>query len=42
MLQSCYEAIRAAQHDHMVIGRNEPGVQQVVRSFAGALGVDLS
>jgi len=42
VLESCYEAIRAAQHDHMVIGRNEPGVQQVVRSFAGALGFDLS
>ncbi|MGZ4710034.1 MAG: aromatic ring-hydroxylating oxygenase subunit alpha [Acidimicrobiales bacterium] len=42
MLPSCGDAIRHAQHDHMVIGRNEIGVQNVVRAFADALQLDLS
>lgn len=41
MLPSCGEAIRNAQHDHMVIGRNEIGVQHVVRTFAAALDFPL-
>ncbi len=42
MLPSCGEGIRQAQHDHMVIGRNEIGVQNVVRAFATTLDLDLS
>jgi len=42
MLPSCGEAIRQAQHDHMVIGRNEIGVQNVVRAFAATLDLDLT
>lgn len=41
MLPQCGEGIRQGQHDHMLIGRNEIGVQHVVRSFATALGLDL-
>jgi phenylpropionate dioxygenase-like ring-hydroxylating dioxygenase large terminal subunit len=33
VLPSCGDGIRHAQHDHMVIGRNEPGVQNVIRAF---------
>ncbi len=42
MLPGCGEAIRHAQHDHMLIGRNEIGVQHVVRTFAAELGVELA
>ena len=42
MLPSCGEGIRQAQHDHMVIGRNEIGVQNVVRAFAATLDLDLT
>ncbi len=42
MLPSCGEGIRQAQHDHMVIGRNEIGVQNVVQAFAAAFGLDLA
>jgi choline monooxygenase len=42
MLPSCGEGIRHAQHDHMVIGRNEVGVQNVVQAFATTLDLDLS
>jgi phenylpropionate dioxygenase-like ring-hydroxylating dioxygenase large terminal subunit len=41
MLPTCGDGIAHAQHDHMVIGRNEIGVQNVVRAFAAALDVDL-
>jgi len=41
MLPSCGEAIRHGQHDHMVIGRNEIGVQHVVRTFAAELAFEL-
>ena len=41
MLPSCGDGIRHAQHDAMLIGRNEPGVQNVVRAFTEALGLDL-
>jgi hypothetical protein len=41
MLPSCGDGVRNAQHDHMVIGRNEIGVQHVVRVLAGELGIDL-
>jgi hypothetical protein len=39
MLPQCGDGIRHAQHDHMLIGRNEIGVQHVVRALAGALGI---
>jgi nitrite reductase/ring-hydroxylating ferredoxin subunit len=42
MLPSCGEAIRRAQHEHMVIGRNEIGVQHLVRTFADELGFALA
>jgi hypothetical protein len=41
MLPSCGDGIRHAAHDHMLIGRNEIGVQNVVRAFACTLDVDL-
>ncbi len=34
VLESCTNGIRSGQHDHMLIGRNEPGVQHVVRGLA--------
>jgi hypothetical protein len=39
MLPQCGEGIRRGQHDHMLIGRNEIGVQHVIRSFTTALGL---
>lgn len=41
MLPGCGDGIRHAQHHYMVIGRNEIGVQHVVRTFAAALGRPL-
>jgi choline monooxygenase len=41
MLPQCGEAVRHAQHDHMIIGRNEIAVQHMIRVFAGELGVGL-
>lgn len=41
MLPTCAEGTRHGQHDHMVIGRNEPAVQNVVRTFATALTFPL-
>ena len=38
MLPSCGEGVRQAQHDHMVIGRNEIGVQHMIRVFAEEAG----
>jgi SnoaL-like domain len=37
----CGEGVRQGQHDHMVIGRNEIGVQHMIRVFAQELGVAL-
>ncbi|OBF90910.1 (2Fe-2S)-binding protein [Mycobacterium sp. 852014-52450_SCH5900713] len=42
MLPQCGEGVRQGQHDHMVIGRNEIGVQHMVRVFAEEIGVALS
>jgi phenylpropionate dioxygenase-like ring-hydroxylating dioxygenase large terminal subunit len=42
MLPSCGSGIRHGQHDHMIIGRNEPGVQNVVRAFSDVLGLKLT
>ncbi|MCV7314160.1 aromatic ring-hydroxylating dioxygenase subunit alpha [Mycolicibacillus parakoreensis] len=41
MLPQCGEGVRRAQHDHMLIGRNEIGVQHMVEVLAGRLGVAL-
>jgi choline monooxygenase len=38
VLIGCGEASREGQHDHMVIGRNEIGVQHVVATFTHVLG----
>lgn len=42
MLPQCGDAIRHGQHEYMQIGRNEIGVQHVVRRFAGALGIEFA
>ena len=41
MLPQCGEGVRRGQHEHMVIGRNEIGVQHMVRVMAGHLGIAL-
>ena len=41
MLPQCGEGVRHGQHDHMLIGRNEIGVQHMIRVLAGELGVAL-
>lgn len=41
MLPQCGEGVRHGQHDHMIIGRNEIGVQHMIRVFADELGVAL-
>lgn len=41
MLPQCGEGVRHGQHDHMVVGRNEIGVQHMIRVFAQELGVAL-
>jgi nitrite reductase/ring-hydroxylating ferredoxin subunit len=42
LLPGCGQTMREGQFDHLVIGRNEPGVQNVVRVLAAALGLDLA
>lgn len=41
MLPQCGEGVRQGQHDHMVIGRNEIGVQHMIKVFAEEIGVAL-
>jgi phenylpropionate dioxygenase-like ring-hydroxylating dioxygenase large terminal subunit len=41
MLPQCGEGVRHGQHDHMIIGRNEIGVQHMITVFAHELGVAL-
>ena len=41
MLPSCGDGVRNGQHDHMLIGRNEIGVQHMIRTLAGKLAIDL-
>jgi hypothetical protein len=31
-----------SQHDHMIIGRNEIGVQHMIKTFTAELGVALA
>lgn len=42
MLPQCGEGVRRGQHDHMVLGRNEIGVQHMVRVMAEKLGISLA
>jgi choline monooxygenase len=42
VLPTCGDGIRNGQHDHMVIGRNEIGVQHLVRELSAALGGELA
>lgn len=42
MLPQCGEAVRHAQHSHMLIGRNEIGVQNVIKAFSAALDFELT
>lgn len=41
MLPSCGDGVLHGQHDHMLIGRNEIGVQHLVRTLAGRLDIEL-
>lgn len=41
VLPLCGAGIRQGQHGHMLIGRNEIGVQHLVRTFSAALSFDL-
>lgn len=41
VLPGCGAGVRAGQHDHMLIGRNEIGVQHMIRVMAGRLDIDL-
>jgi hypothetical protein len=36
------EGVRHGKHDHMIIGRNEIGVQHMIKVFAQELGVALA
>ncbi|MCY4666280.1 MAG: aromatic ring-hydroxylating dioxygenase subunit alpha [Acidimicrobiaceae bacterium] len=42
MLPSCGDGVRNGQHDAMVLGRNEIGVQHMVRVLAAELAYDLA
>lgn len=42
MLPQCGEGVRRGQHDHMLIGRNEIGVQHMIKVLAGKLRVSLA
>ena len=42
MLPSCGDGVRNGQHGAMVLGRNEIGVQHMVRVLAAELGYDLA
>lgn len=42
MLPQCGEAVRHARHSHMLIGRNEIAVQNVIKIFSAALGFELN
>ncbi|MEO3784022.1 aromatic ring-hydroxylating dioxygenase subunit alpha [Actinocorallia sp. B10E7] len=41
MLPSCGDGVRNGQHDHMLIGRNEIGVQHMIHTMADVLDIDL-
>lgn len=39
MLPQCGQGVRMAQHDHMIIGRNEIAVQHMIKVIANEIGV---
>ena len=41
MLPQCGDAIRHGQHEHMIIGRNEIGVQHVIHAMADAFSYPM-
>lgn len=41
MLPSCGDGVLHGQHDHMLIGRNEIGVQHLIRTLADQLNIEL-
>jgi phenylpropionate dioxygenase-like ring-hydroxylating dioxygenase large terminal subunit len=41
MLPSCGDGVRNGQHDHMLIGRNEIGVQHLIRTLADKLDITI-
>ncbi|WKG12398.1 aromatic ring-hydroxylating dioxygenase subunit alpha [Nocardia sp. PE-7] len=41
MLPQCGEGVCRGQHDHMIIGRNEIGVQHMIKTLAAELGIAL-
>ncbi|GAB05096.1 phenylpropionate dioxygenase-like ring-hydroxylating dioxygenase large terminal subunit [Gordonia amarae] len=41
MLPQCGQGVRRGQHEHMLIGRNEIGVQHMIKVMAGKLGLSL-
>lgn len=42
VLPQCGEAVLHARHSRMLIGRNEIAVQNVIKTFSAALGLDLT
>ena len=42
MLPQCGQGATRGQHDHMLLGRNEIGVQHMVRVMSDALGISLA
>jgi choline monooxygenase len=42
MLPQCGQGVRRGQHDHMLIGRNEIGVQHMITVMAAKLGISLA
>jgi hypothetical protein len=42
VLPQCGEGVRHGQHDHIIIGRNEIGVQHMIKAFSDQLDVALS
>lgn len=42
MLPQCGQGVRRGQHEHMVLGRNEIGVQHMVRVMAERIGISLA
>ncbi|HKS98736.1 MAG TPA: aromatic ring-hydroxylating dioxygenase subunit alpha [Rugosimonospora sp.] len=42
VLPGCGQGVRQGQHDHMLIGRNEIGVQHMIRVMAANLAIDLA
>jgi phenylpropionate dioxygenase-like ring-hydroxylating dioxygenase large terminal subunit len=41
MLPACGDGVRQGQHEHMLIGRNEVGVQHMVRTLAASIGMEI-